>query len=127
MQISLSHLLLASLQLHAPTLCGSFKTYLDKCFHIKDLGALKYFLGIEVACSLTGIFLCQRKYTLDILTECGMLGTKPCLFPMEQQHHLTNDFGQLIEDPSQYKCRHRRNFPFTYLLWENNLISTPIW
>ena len=85
------------------TLCGSFKTYLDKCFHIKDLGALKYFLGIEMARSPTCIFLCQRKYTLDILTECGMMGTKPCLFPMEQQHHLTSDSGPPIKDPSQYR------------------------
>jgi len=29
-------------------LCTDFKAYLDKCFHIKDLGALEHFLGIEV-------------------------------------------------------------------------------
>jgi len=26
-------------------LSADFKAYVDKCFHIKDLGPLKYFLG----------------------------------------------------------------------------------
>lgn len=34
-----------------------FKAYLCICFHMKDLGRLKYFLGIEVARSDEGIFL----------------------------------------------------------------------
>jgi len=34
---------------------GQFKTYLHACFHMKDLGKLKYFLGVEVAKSATGI------------------------------------------------------------------------
>ncbi|KAJ9670784.1 hypothetical protein PVL29_026988 [Vitis rotundifolia] len=44
-----------------------FKDYLSRCFHMKDLGKLKYFLGIEVARNSDGIFLCQCKYTLDII------------------------------------------------------------
>ena len=36
-----------------------FKAYLGTCFHMKDLGRLKYFLGIEVARSDEGIFLSQ--------------------------------------------------------------------
>ena len=37
-------------------------------------GHLKYLLAVEVARSFEGIFLCQRKYTLDIVVECGLFG-----------------------------------------------------
>ncbi|RVW29708.1 Retrovirus-related Pol polyprotein from transposon TNT 1-94 [Vitis vinifera] len=59
------------------------KTVLSKEFEIKDLGTLRYFLGMEVARSSKGIFVSQRKYTLDLLKETGMLGCKPSNTPMD--------------------------------------------
>ena len=50
--------------------CANFKEYLNSCFHITDLGPLKDFLGIEVTRNSQGLFLCQRKYTLEIIEEC---------------------------------------------------------
>ena len=41
---------------------------------MKDLGHQKYFLGIKVSRSNTGIFLSQRKNALDLLQETGMSG-----------------------------------------------------
>ena len=41
------------------------KDFLGKEFKIKDLGALKYFLGMEVARSKSVIAVTQRKCTLD--------------------------------------------------------------
>ncbi|XP_021834560.1 uncharacterized protein LOC110774335 [Prunus avium] len=60
--------------------------YLSQEFEMKNLGDLKYFLGIEVARSTTGIFMSQRKYVLDLLTETGMLGCKPADTPIEMNH-----------------------------------------
>ena len=36
------------------------KTLLQKQFDMKDLGELRYFLGIEVVCTPDGIWLSQR-------------------------------------------------------------------
>ena len=49
-------------------------------FELKDLGALKYFLGMEFARSKEGN---QWKYVLDLLDETGMLGCKPAETPIE--------------------------------------------
>ena len=48
---------------------SSLKSFLHGQFHIKDLGMLKYFLGVEVMRSKCGIFLSQRKYVLDLMSE----------------------------------------------------------
>jgi len=42
-------------------------------FCIKDLGDLKYFLGIEFSRSKAGIYMSQRKYALDILQDTGLI------------------------------------------------------
>ena len=85
-----------------PKLCIDFKSYLDPCFHIKDLGALKYFLGIEVARDTQGVFLCQRKYAMEIIDECGLLGSKPIDSPIELNHKLALASRKPLSNPTQY-------------------------
>jgi Reverse transcriptase (RNA-dependent DNA polymerase) len=50
------------------------KTKLREVFDIKDLGPLKYFLGIEITHSPKGLFISQRKYILDLLKKIGKIG-----------------------------------------------------
>ena len=83
--------------------CQKFKEYLNHCFSIKDLRPLKYFLGIEVATGPKGLFLCQRKYALEIVDDCGLLGAKPTDFPMEQNHKLALAKGKDLDDPTPYR------------------------
>ena len=52
-------------------------------FEVKDLGSLRYFLGMEVARNRSDISVSQRKYILDLLKETGMLGCKPIDTPMD--------------------------------------------
>ena len=80
-----------------------FKAYLSRCFKMKDLGILKYFLGIEVAHGPDGIFLSQRKYCLDIIEECGLSGARPVDTPLEQNHKLLVSTSDPFEAPDQYR------------------------
>lgn len=79
------------------------KTVLDSNFGIKDLGTLKFFLGLEVAHSPQGITLCQRQYCLNLLTDTGVLGAKPVTTPMEPGSHLYQDDGPLHHNVESYR------------------------
>ncbi|KAG7549162.1 Retrotransposon Copia-like N-terminal [Arabidopsis thaliana x Arabidopsis arenosa] len=81
----------------------SIKQLLAKEFKIKDLGQLRYFLGLEVARAQAGISVSQRKYTLELLEEFGFLGCKPLATPMELGLKLNQETGDLLPDPSYYR------------------------
>ncbi|CAL2265710.1 unnamed protein product [Prunus armeniaca] len=77
--------------------------YLSQEFEMKDLGDLKYFLGIEVARSEIGIFPSQRKYVMDLLTETKILGCKHADTPIEMNHKLCEDMNQEPTNKEQYQ------------------------
>ncbi|WJZ96545.1 hypothetical protein VitviT2T_015220 [Vitis vinifera] len=79
------------------------KKLLTKEFEIKDLGNLKYFLGMEIARSKKGIAVSQRKYVLDLLNETGMLGCKPAETPMVTTVKLEESDGSAPVDKGRYQ------------------------
>lgn len=81
----------------------AIKGILQSEFGIKDLGILKFFLGLEVAHSAKGIVLCQRQHFLDLLTDCGVLGSKPVATALEPGTHLHNNDNALFLDVPAYR------------------------
>ena len=70
---------------------------------MKDLGELRYFLGLEVIRCDDGIWLFQRQYGLDMLSKYGVTTCKPLSVPLEQNVKLSADIGDEIEDPTMFR------------------------
>nr|XP_016510818.1 PREDICTED: uncharacterized mitochondrial protein AtMg00810-like [Nicotiana tabacum] len=62
---------------------------LQSRFKMKDLGELKFFLGIEFARSNKGILMSKRKYSSELISETSLSGAKPISTPMELNQKLT--------------------------------------
>lgn len=56
-----------------------------------------------MARSKEGLTLYQRKYTLDLLEDAGVLGSKPCSTPMEHTLRLQKDSGTPLADVTSYR------------------------
>nr|GEU38957.1 hypothetical protein [Tanacetum cinerariifolium] len=82
------------------------EVFLKSKFMIKDLGKLKYFLGIEVVDAEKGICLNQRKYVLDLLSEYGMLACKPVDTPLLSKLVISNEATEsdpVLENITDYE------------------------
>ena len=73
-------------------LINHLKAHLNTWFQVKDLGDLRYFLGLEIKRSKHGIFLSQRKYVMDLLHASGLFNSKPVYLPMDPNTTLSRAF-----------------------------------
>lgn len=85
-----------------PAFISRFIGLLNHTFSLKDLGALHYFLGVEVLHLDSGLFLSQSKYIRDILTRCNMLDAKPVSTPAEPNGNLRK-MGTPFDDARLYR------------------------
>jgi hypothetical protein len=67
----------------------SFKEEMAATFKMSDLSLLRYYLGIEVKQSASGISLSQGAYVMNILERSGMTGCNLCHVPMEAHLKLS--------------------------------------
>lgn len=72
---------------------------LQNMFKLKVLGNLKYFLGLVNAKSFEGIYMRQRKCTLELLEDIGFLNAKLAKISMDLGLQFNPDITDHLPDP----------------------------
>lgn len=86
-----------------PEYIAFVKARLSEQFLMSDLGALRYFLGIEVSSTSDGFFISQEKYIQDLLARAGLTDERTVETPMELNVHLRASVGEPLSDPTRYR------------------------
>jgi hypothetical protein len=82
---------------------STIQTMLHSTFHMKDLGQLTYFLGLEVHHQPHGLFLYQHKYSQEQVQLAGLTNITSVDTPMELNVKYRRDEGELLDDPTTYR------------------------
>ena len=84
-------------------LIQSTKLFLSTQFSMKDLGPIRYFLGIELDHTPQDLFLSQRKYISDLLDDYYMKDSMPLHLPMDSHLKLTTTTDVPLHNPKPYQ------------------------
>uniref|UniRef100_A0A2N9E312 Integrase catalytic domain-containing protein n=1 Tax=Fagus sylvatica TaxID=28930 RepID=A0A2N9E312_FAGSY len=76
---------------------------LAQAFELKDLGPLKYFLGLQVEYTPSGLLVHQTKYATDLLAKHNMSTCKPCSTPFVPPSTSVLTESSLLSDPFSYR------------------------
>ncbi|XXG90668.1 hypothetical protein AAC387_Pa12g2382 [Persea americana] len=82
---------------------ADLKTHLMRSFQMKDLGALTYFLGLEISRGKEGIRVNQTKYADDLIGTTRLQDAKTFDTPLELNVKISKDDGCLLEDPTLFR------------------------
>ncbi|CAA7057458.1 unnamed protein product [Microthlaspi erraticum] len=88
---------------NSPPHISRFIASLSQRFSLKDLGALSYFLGIEVTHTKHGLHLTQYRYIAYLLHKVNMTNAKTVATPMEANSLLTLHSGTALDDATEYR------------------------
>jgi hypothetical protein len=83
-------------------LISNLQHHLQDCFHMKDLGSLTYFLGLEVHSYSSGVFVHQHKYAHDLIALAGLQDSSPVDPSLEVNVKFQRDDGDLLPNPTLY-------------------------
>ncbi|PNX85069.1 retrotransposon-related protein [Trifolium pratense] len=80
-----------------------FKNSMMHEFDMSDLGKMRYFLGIEVLQRNDGIYICQKKYALEVLRRFGMEGSNSVHNPIVPGFKICKDKEGVKVDATFFK------------------------
>jgi len=86
-----------------PLAISQLITNLNHEFAVKDLGHLKYLMGMEAHQLAEGLLLSQRQYIFNLLQCTNMMDAKPVSSPMSSSQKLSLVSGAPYSDPSNYR------------------------
>ncbi|KAI3802038.1 hypothetical protein L1987_30161 [Smallanthus sonchifolius] len=86
-----------------PRLYKEFEIVMRSKFEMSSMGEMKFFLGLQVDQSESGILIHQEKYVKEILTKFKMADSHPVKTPVEVRHCLTPDMDGESVDPHLYR------------------------
>ena len=78
----------------------SLITQLAHTFELKDLGPLRFFLGLQIDYNCAGLFVHQKKYVSDLLLKFNMTNCKPASTPFSISQKLQPSTNDVLPDPT---------------------------
>ncbi|XP_038889349.1 uncharacterized mitochondrial protein AtMg00810-like [Benincasa hispida] len=78
------------------------KLELSRCFAMKNLEALRYFLGIEVACPSKGYLLYQSKFIGELFESTHFINNRIVDTPLETNARYSPSDGLHLSNPNLY-------------------------
>ena len=83
-------------------LLSSFKESMMKVFDMTNLGQMRYFLGLEVSQRAYGIFICQKKYSQEVLERFNMASCNAVYNPIVPGFKFVTDSTSLPANNTLY-------------------------